>query len=377
MEHTHRRWMLGATLLLALVTSASAGSIQLFTGERLEGRLELGAGLTIAPAGGSPLRIDLANLLRATFTDTTSADVPPGVVLRNGIRIAGPIGSLAESPVKILKRNLTVPGAEIAWVVYSPFAPALAATVPAGKLGALLAGGDFFEGSVKGADGETARLLNPIFGPRTFGGKDILALILREVKPATAEWEVRATDGSIFLATSLVVDKAGLMLRHPLYDGLVLAPQEIAEIRAGPGRYVALAGLKPAKIEVPPGRGVAEAAFAVDRRISGEAFGEAGSRGMESAVGVAAVWALTGEYTVLSVQVSVPPEVPPVNKLIFAIYADGKLITRTSQLTSQDRPQTLRAQLGAARVLALRIEAGFPTNAVGTGLWIEPTLLRR
>ena len=355
--------------------SGRTATVQLFTGERYEGRIELGAGLTIAPTGGSPLRIDLANLVRATFTETASADVPPGVVLRNGIRIAGPIGSLAESPVKILKRNLTVPGAEIAWVVYSPFAPAVAASLPAGKLGALLPGGDFFEGSVKGADGETARLLNPIFGPRTFAGKELLALILREVKAATAEWEVRATDGSIFLATALVVDKAGLLLRHPLYDGLVLAPQEIAEIRAG--RYLALAGLKPAKIEVPPGRGVPEAAFAVDRRISGEVFGEAGSRGIESAVGVAAVWALTGEYTVLSVQVSVPPEVPPVNKLIFAIYADGKLVTRTSQLTSQDRPQTLRAQIGAARVLVLRVEAGFPTNATGTGLWIEPTLLRR
>ena len=370
----HRHWV---SLLLLLAVSAPAASVQLFTGEHYEGRLELGAGLTIAPAAGSPMRIDLANLLRATFTDTADADVPPGVVLRNGIRIAGPIGSLAESPVKILKRNLAVPGAEIAWVVYSPFAPALAATVPAGKLGALLPGGDFFEGSVKGADGETARLLNPIFGPRTFAGKELLALILREVKPATAEWEVRATDGSIFHATALTVDKAGLLLRHPLYDGLVLAPNEIAEIRAGPGRYLALAGLKPAKIDVPPGRGVAEAGFAADRRISGGSFGEAGSRGIESAVGVGAVWALTGEYTVLNVQVSVPPEVPPVNKLIFAIYADGRLVTRTSQLTSQDRPQTLRAQLGSARALVLRVEAGFPTNAAGTGLWIEPTLLRR
>jgi hypothetical protein len=76
-------------------------------------------------------------------------------------------------------------------------------------------------------------------------------------------------------------------------------------------------------------------------------------------------------------QVTVPASVPPINRLVFAVYADGRPITRSAPLSSNDKPLPVHANLGSVRSVSLRVEASFPTNATGTGIWLEPTLLRK
>ena len=90
-----------------------------------------------------------------------------------------------------------------------------------------------------------------------------------------------------------------------------------------------------------------------------------------------ATWAVPEGFTILNMQVVVPANVPPINRLVFAVYADGRQITRSGPLSSNDKPALLRANLGTVRSVSLRVEAGFPTNATGSGLWLEPTLLRK
>jgi hypothetical protein len=63
------------------------------------------------------------------------------------------------------------------------------------------------------------------------------------------------------------------------------------------------------------------------------------------------------------------------NRLVFAIYADGRPITRSAPLSSSDKPTPLRAPLGPVRSISLRVEAGFPTTATGSGLWLDPVRL--
>ena len=374
------RWTLNVFLLTA---TAHAGSIETFDGIITTGAVAFDTGLlVITPASGPPVKVDPAEVLRAQFTDVLPGDnLMPGVILRNGSRVTGAFSALTEPQVTFARYKIAIPGAEIAWIIYQPFAAKFAATAPLGKTGALLAGGDFFEGTIKAADDKTAKLMNPVFGPRTYttGNREFAALILRDPRPSAAQYEVSTKDGARFGVDALTLEKTGVTLKHPLYDGVKIEVKDLVEIRAGSARYQPLTALKPARVELPPGRKI-EQCFSVDKTLAGDpldSLGAAHGRGFESALGVGATWEVPAGFNVLNVQVAVPAGVPPINRLIFAIYADGRPITRSAQLSSNDQPAQLRANLVNVRSVSLRVEAGFPTNATGSGLWLEPTLLRK
>ena len=368
---------------LVIAPVAQAGSVETFDGVKTVGAITLDFGqIIVTPNGGAAVKIDPAEVLSAQFADSLPAEsFAPGVLLRNGTRLTGPFTALTEPVVKFDRYKLSLPGGEIAWVIYQPISPAVAASAPVGKVGALLAGGDFFEGTIKAADDKSAKVLNPIFGPRTLVGasKDLLALILRDARRSTALFEVRTKDGTLFGVEVLPMDKTGVNLRHPLYDNVKIEPKDILEIRAGPGRFQPLTALKPARVDPLPGRKL-EQCFAVDKSLGDvplDSLGAAHGKGFESAVGVAATWEVPAGFNVLNVLVAVPPGVPPANRLIFAVYADGRPITRSAPLSSSDKPTPLRAPLGPVRSISLRVEAGFPTTATGSGLWLDPVLIRK
>ena len=185
-----------------------AATVHLFDGTVLEGTLTFDNGLVVRSA--TTVKFNFADILRAKFADAKAEEFQPGLVLVSGARIAGPFTSLADTTVKAGARNLTIPGGEIAWAIYQPFGADIAAQIPLGKIGALLPGGDFFEGTAKSADTNTAKVVNPIFGPRTFDArrKELHALILREIKTQPAGFEVVTADGSIIPALDNVARDA-------------------------------------------------------------------------------------------------------------------------------------------------------------------------
>ncbi|MCE9611785.1 MAG: NPCBM/NEW2 domain-containing protein [Chthoniobacter sp.] len=378
-------WSQGVAFLvcLVIVRTAHAASIETFDGTKTTGTLTMDAGqFLITPGGGAAVKVDPADVLRAQFADALPVEnFSPGVVLRNGTRLTGPFTALTDPVVKFDRYKLALPGGEIAWVVYQPFLPTVAATAPPGKVGALLAGGDFFEGTIKAADDKSAKVLNPIFGPRTLvgGNKDLLALILRDARRSAALFEVRTKDGALFGADALGLDKTGVTLRHPLYDNVKIETKDLLEIRAGAVRYQPLTALKLARVDPLPGRRV-EQCFAVDKTIAGDALDSLGAtrgKGFESAFGVAATWEVPAGFTILNVLVAVPSGVPPATRVTFAVYADGRPITRSSPLAAGDKPAPLRANFGVVRSISLRVEPASPANATGTGLWLDPVLTHR
>ena len=158
------RW----TLSVLLLTAAQAGTIETFDGIITTGAVTLDTGLlVIKPTGGGTVQVDPAEVLRVQFTDALPGDnLMPGVILRNGARVTGGFSSLTEPQVKFEKRGLLIPGGEIAWIIYQPFAAKFAAEAPAGKTGALLAGGDFFEGTIKAAGRRRGSAASPSCCPR-------------------------------------------------------------------------------------------------------------------------------------------------------------------------------------------------------------------
>jgi hypothetical protein len=341
-----------------------------------EGEISLDNGLVVR---GSPATVKLAisNILRARFSAPPSDEFQPGILLATGGRIAGPFSSLSENTVKFGRKGLSIPLKEVAWAIYQPFDAQLAGQVPPGKTGALLPSGDFFEGTPRGGDSNTAKVLNPIFGPRTFDArrKEIHALILREIQPLPAAFEVLTRDGSIYPALDVLAgDSLGVTLRHPLYDGLRIPLAELAEIRASSTRLMPLDSLKPSRVDPAPGREAANC-FAANRSLDGGPL-KLGNRnataGFECAAG-ATVWWTTplGPGTFVTL-VAASPSTPSGQKLVFSVYADSRLAAQSKPLGAGDPPVLLRCPLPATGNLTLRIE-----GTEGSGTWAEPILLRR
>jgi len=350
-----------------------AGTVLTTEGAMFEGELRIDHGIVVRGAPGGA-KTPFSAVLRARFA-TADASLQPGLVLVNGGRIAGAFSPMNAATVKVEAKRISVPAKEVAWAIYQPLTQALALEVPRGKTGALLPGGDFFEGTIRSVDAASAKVLNPIFGPRTFDSRRLLAAVLRETQPRPAAFDVVTRDGSIYPALDVSAnDGAGITLRHPLYDGLRVPLADVVEIRAGASRMVPLDDMKPTRVDPAPGRDAARC-FAADRALDGGAL-KLGSRtapaGFECATGATVWWKpppCAGTFFAL---VAASPETPAGQKLTFTVFADGKLAGRSAPLAAGDPAAVLRCVVPGTESLALRID-----GAGGSGVWAEPMLLRR
>jgi len=355
------RLLLCTLLALLLGLPARAGSIETYTGDIFTGRVELDfGGILFRPGRGPAVKMDLGTVYRVRFDGVPSVEeFVPGVVLRNGVRLAAPWGPFNDPVVKFPRRNLTVPAEEIAWIVYTRFPAALAANVPAGQTGALLPKGDFFAGAIRGADPDEARVFNPIFGPRTLPAQDIHALILRDARVPAAQYEVRTADGSLFAADYLAPDGPGVTIKHALYDNLLLSAGEIIEIRAGANRCRPLATFGELHAEPPDGLQILP------------------ERGFTLAAKSVANGTVPSGFTELVAKVAADDTTPSGQRLIFSISADGRPVVRSSAMAVGDPPQNLRVAVSGARSFVLRVDAEGTPAADLRGHWIEAFFLRR
>ncbi len=362
-----------AALLAALAIGARAGTVVTIDGALHEGELSIDRGLVVRGSAAT-VKLPLSGILRARFA-TATPEFQPGVLLVNGGRIAGTFSSLGEPLVRFEKKRIAIPSKDIAWAIYQPFGATLVAQMPRGKTGALLPGGDFCEGTPRGGDATTAKVLNPIFGPRTFAAKDVQALILREVKAQPAAFDVATRDGSIYPALDVLAgDGGGIALRHPLYDGLRIPLAELVEIRASATRLLPLDEIKPTRVDPAPGRNAANC-FSANRSLDGGAL-KLGNRtvaaGFECVAGATVWWKPAPGSGTFFALVAAGAGTPAGQRLTFTVYADNKLAGRSAPLAAGDPPAVLRCAVPGADSLTLRIE-----GAEGTGTWAEPMLLRR
>ena len=371
------RLKIRAILALAFLCGAGgqrlcAGTVITADGSLHEGEITLDHGITVR---SSPtLKLTLQGILRARFA-SPNPHLQPGVLLVNGGRIAGAFSPLNEAIVKFPAKRISIPAKEIAWAIYQPLPPGLAMQAPRGKTGALLPGGDFFEGTVRSGEAMSAKILNPIFGPRTFVAAEILALVLHDFLPQAAAFEVVTRDGSVYPALDVITgDGAEVTLRHPLYNGLRIPVSELVEIRAGASRMVPMDGFKPARIDPAP-NGDAAKSFAANQSLDGGELKLGISpvaAGFECATGAAVWWKPAPGPGTFSAIVAAGAGTPAGQKLTFSVYSDGKLAGRSAPLGAGDAPSVLRCAVQGAESLVLRIE-----GAGGSGTWAEPVLLRR
>jgi len=360
-----------AVLLAALAMRAYAGTVLTVDGALHEGELSIDHGIVVR---GSPaaVKLPIQGILRARFA-TADATFQPGVVLVNGGRIAGSFSPLNEATVRIEKKRLLIPGKEIAWAIYQPFGPVLAAQMPRGRTGALLPGGDFFEGTLRGGDATAVKLLSQIFGPHTFTAMELQALVIREIQPQPAAFDVLTRDGSIYPALDVQADgSSGITLRHPLYNGLRISAADLVEIRASASRLLPLDDIQPTRVDPAPGRDAVKC-FAANRSLGGGALklgSHAAPSGFECATGATVWWRPPPGAGTFFGLIAASADTPAGQKLTFTVYADGKLAGRSAPLGAGDPFAVLRCAVPGAESLALRID-----GTGGSGTWAEPMLL--
>lgn len=358
------RWTALIATAFLVAGSLRADTIEPFGGEPVSGKvdLEFGGGVFRTPQGAVG-KLDFNNIYRIRFDRRGPEECVPGIVLRDGSRLAGPHGSLAEANVQFPKRGVSIPFTEVACIVYERFPVALMANASDGQTGALLTGGDFFSGTIaKGAaDAYGVKVFNSIFGLRRFDARnhEVLAAVTGPVRMLATNYEFRTADGSLFGADNFGIDR-GIVLRHPIYDSLRIAASEVVEIRAGANRCRALITIPQLNAEPAEGlRIVPDEGFTADTKTVVSCPVPAG-------------------FNEFVARVAPGETLPAGHRIVFTVIANGAPLARSTPQTAGDPPQALRVALNGARGIILRIDlAAGPAGSVAPGRWIQPLFLRR
>lgn len=341
--------------------AAHAGSIETFNGDLLTGKTELDfGGVIFRPEKGPVVKMDLGSVYRVQFDGAPPEEMfKPGVVLRSGVRLAAPWGPFNDPVIKFPKRGLSIPAEELAWIIYTPFPAELATNVPGGQTGVLLPKGDFFAGTIKGADAAAAKIFNPIFGPRTFPAHEIHALVLRDAHLPNSLYEVRTADGSLFPVDYIAPDRTGVTVKGALYDNLLLGAGEVIEIRAGTNRCRPVATL--GQLHADPAEGLHLLP----------------DRGFTMAAKCAANCVVPTGFTEFVAKVAADDGTPADQRMVFSVLADGHVVARSPAMAAGEAPQNLRVALTGTRNLILRVDATANATADTKGRWIQAFFLRR
>jgi hypothetical protein len=293
-----------------------------------------------------------------------------GVLLSNGTVIAErTLPNLEEAAVTLGVEKVQVPTSAIAWLLLTPVAQSKLDAAPPGQPGGLLEGGDFFPGTLVAFKAGRVSLNSVLFGPQAFVPRtQILAVCLRDAKPPPARFVVTTIYGSRFAADDLRFEAGAVTVKDSLLGVVRFKAEMLDSLRAGPGRFQALAEQKPFKIETRPGADEA-ATLQVQK---GNSAGTSDT--VTIAANLAVTYTVPPGFTTFTSSVSVPKAANPNYRTAFAVYGDGRPLFRTPLLSAADQPLPLRVELRGARVVTLRVE---PFGAaVGGGEWLAPMLLR-
>jgi hypothetical protein len=343
-------------------TGPRPGTVEYIGGDPVVCTIEFDFGGMILRAGqGAAAKVDFSSIYQVKFNSAGPDDCQPGVILIDGTRIAGTHEPAPDDSVKFRARGLVtppIPTKAIAWIVYLPFPAAQAADTPAGETGALLPGGDFFSGSIRGIDTQEVRVMNSVLGPRKFDIKkrEVAAIAQSPARPLAAQFEIRTRDGSVFGADSFVSDHSGLTIRgNPLYEGLHVPAPEITEIRSGINRCRPLVATQ---LQAEPAAGLH---VTPDGPIASD-------------LKTALTCPVPPGFTEFITRVAPGADAAPGQKFVFTLFVNGAQVARSTVMESNSPPQLIRIPLNAARVLSLRVDG---TGTAGTGRWLQPMFVHR
>ena len=163
----------------------------------------------------------------------------PQLRLRDGGVLAGKFLGTDGSVVRwhALGREWNVSLVNVSRLLLEPRAEAQVTRLRPNRPGALLASGDFVDGELIAGEPGRLRISSVLFGIRSYSAEgSVLAVHLREVAEAGAEFEILSPDGSRLLANQLELRAEGLAGRERNAGEFLLRTSDVRELRRLPAR---------------------------------------------------------------------------------------------------------------------------------------------
>lgn len=303
-------------------------------------------------------------------TRDLSEDGFKGVILREGSKIACDILSANDSTTHVkrpLDPDLPIPMSEISRIVWRGVNGKQSSSIPQGKTGVLLTGGDFFEGTLAGLTDSKARISSVIFGLREFEASKIQALCLSAPKNAPTRYIIKLSDGSTLLTDKISIDKSNLAAEIGGVGLVRFGRDKLTEIRAGESRYQSLADVRPSKssdIQIVMPAGI-EASI---RSTAAERFVGIGAGGSVS-------WSVPGDAKIFSARLGVPDGVLPSTALRFVVKLDDREIYRSPEMTSLTDEISVAIPVSSAKAISVSVESAAGSFG-GLALLADPAMVK-
>jgi hypothetical protein len=366
-----------ANLIFALLPGfARAGVVQTVEGTSFTGvvRIEDGnlAISSSSAASTAPIHIAADNILDAAFVDRLGAiALQHGVMLVDGGVIAGDIDTANQNSLRldVGDREVDIPMASIARIVFHPVKPATWARIPAGHSGAILDNGDFSEGDFQAISGSKLKISSLLFGVTEFDtDTKVQAVVLRDIQPASANWILRLRNGSVVLADKIQLKTSAVSVMDSTGHKSQINVGQIAQISAGPQQMDYLSDHKPDSVD-----SLDENPWAADMVMTnGVAMrlrGVSITRGISQTSGTALTFSLPEPRRALIARAGIPLDLPPYAKVQFVVVADGREAYRSPFVTSVDDAVFVNVPLAGVKQITLKVESNLRGDLGAIGLW--------
>lgn len=249
-DEAMRVWLEGRPLIMPgeqYYMTEVRESVPLVAGERYEFRVE-----GISTSGNAAMKVMWSspstpkNVIPATHLTPASPVVAPGAagvrpgrlprgfVLADGAFIGQPVERANESVLRTGRwlRSNPVSTMNIARIYCQPVSRAMLDRIPAGRAGLLLAKGDFVDGEFKSFENGQIRIGSVLFGVKAYdAAKEVLVVVLREVRQRSAEFEILLPDQSVLYADAPRFEAGSLRFRDAALGTCALDWSEILAVR--------------------------------------------------------------------------------------------------------------------------------------------------
>ena len=161
----------------------------------------------------------------------TKPKYPAGVLLVNGSVLPGTIESADRSSVRIAGSAPPVSRVHVARLLFQSVSEAQETSIQRVRTGVLLKSGDFVEGDFNGIRDGGIDIGSVVLGSKRIGVNQAVAVVLNDVRPAPAKYELSTQSGGLYCSNTLRLEDNAVAANDTALGRIKVSAAEIVEIR--------------------------------------------------------------------------------------------------------------------------------------------------
>jgi hypothetical protein len=190
-------------------------------------------GLAVTSAREGMLNWTTFNKVRES-RKLVNEDFMPEVELVSGSVLSGRPGRVDAEELVFsgAPKVLRVPTDRVARIIYQPLLGELTWRTRSGRPGIWVSNGDFFDGDLRGLEGDKISISSVLYGLRTFDvDEDVLAVALNPALRRKAAFEIETVGGDRLLASEVSLGDGEFRLREAAVGEVRVPAFEVSELR--------------------------------------------------------------------------------------------------------------------------------------------------